>query len=83
MTPDKFSLMMKTVDLEKLAAKLPDEVITAVQGHGLHKVAAQLMNLPEITDITAAQYIGRKLASRNATRHTVNAGLVALASLEK
>lgn len=83
MRPELHEAMLKTVDLEKLASKIPAEVITAVKSHGLSKMAAQLLDLPEVTEATAAMYIGRKLAARRAETQTVNAGLVALASLSK
>ena len=67
----------------KLSALIPSSVVAAVQTHGLHKVAAQLLNLPEVTDTTAAMYIGRKMASRLAERRTINTGLAALEQLSK
>lgn len=83
MRAELYEAMMKTVDTEKLASAVPAELIAAVKGHGLHKVAAALMGIPEITETTAAMYIGRKLASRRAETQTINSGLVALAALEK
>lgn len=83
MRPELHEAMLKTVDLEKLASKAPAEVISAVQAHGLTKVAAQLLGLPDVTESTAAMYIGRKLAARRAETQVVNTGLVALASLSK
>lgn len=81
MTPEMHEAMLKTVDLEKLAAKVPPEVVAAVQHHGLHKVAAQLLGLPGITESTAAMFVGRKLAARRAETQVVNTGLLALTSL--
>lgn len=83
MRPELHEAMLKTVDLEKLAGKVPAEVVAAVKGHGLSKVAAQLLGLPDVTETTAAMYIGRKLAARRSETQAVNAGLVALASLSK
>lgn len=83
MTPEKYNAMLQSLDLNKLAAAVPADVVTAVTGHGLHKVAAVLTGIPEITESTAAMYLGRKLASRRAEQQAVNAGMVALASLGK
>ena len=83
MTPEMHEAMLKTVDHEKLAAMVPPEVVAAIQAHGFHKVAAQLLGLPDVTESTAAMYVGRKLAARRAETQTVNTGLLALASLSK
>lgn len=83
MKPELHAAMLKSLNLEKLAADVPKDVIDAIQTRGFHKVAAALTGLSDVTDTTAAMYIGRKLAERLAERRSVSAGLVALAGLEK
>ena len=83
MKPELKEAMLKTVDLEKLASRVPAEVVQAIRGHGLHKVAAELVGIPEVSATTAPQYIGRKLAARLAERRVVNGGLLSLAKLTK
>jgi len=79
--PEKLQAMLAQVDQTKLAAALPVEVRTALATHGLHKVAAQLIGVPELTEVTAAQYLGRKLAARNAENKVIVDGLAALVTL--
>lgn len=83
MKPELKKAMLESVDLDKLASMVPTEVVQAIMGHGLHKVAAELVGLPEVTDVTASMYIGRKLASRLAERRAVNAGIAALSRFQK
>ena len=83
MRADLYEAMMKTVDFNKLAESVPEDVLSAVEAHGLRKVSAALLGLPEVTESTAAMYIGRKLAARAIESRQIRGGIEALEKLSK
>lgn len=76
-------------NLEKLAqTKVAEnhvlmDILKKVQSEGLHKVAAKMHNMPEVTLNAAVYSLATKLAFLHMKNRRVNAGLEALSKLSQ
>lgn len=73
--------MTKEAQLDAMMAQMPAEIVTCVQTHGFHKLAAAVYGLPEVNERTVAEFIGTKMASQRGEWSDIVAGLKALQDL--
>lgn len=68
------------LDLDSL---IPTSLAQSVREHGLPKLAAAQLGLPDMEERTVLTHIGTKLAERYLERKTISKGLEALRALQE
>lgn len=73
--------MTKEAQLDAMMAQMPSDIVTCVQNHGFHKLAAAVYGLPEVNERTVAEFIGTKMAMQRQEWSEIVSGLNALRDL--